>query len=325
MVESSAASARQSWSTATVEPRQALQYWVDTVCKSFLEIDIDTPERELFRARLDQLEFGPAKLYVIEAGTQTVRRTRARIAHSNEAFYILMELRRGQARFRQAGRECSLEPGDCVLVDGKQPYALDCLPTTRTVAIRFRQEWLDNWLPSADRFAAKPFRAGEGWSAALSLALANLESATEEQLALPPGVVAEQIAALFALAAGPTTQVSSASEKLLSRLRQTLRDRCLEPDLSPGAVADLHGISRRYLHYLFANAGTTFGNELIRIRLELAQRLLSDQRYLALPVSEVAARCGFMEPSHFARRFRQAFGVGPTEFRARLAGKYRTE
>lgn len=316
MVETIAEPARRRWSTSAVDQQHALAFWVDTICQSFLEIDIDTPERDRFHAQLDQLDFGPAMLYVVEAGTQAVRRTPARIAHSNEAYYFLMQLREGQARFRQAGRECFISPGDCVLVDCKQPYALDCLPTTRTVAIRFRQDWLATWLPSAERFAARPFRPDAGWSAALSAALANLETAPDEELALPAGVVAEQIAALFALAAGPDAQISSASEKLLARLKQTIRDRCLEPDLSPGAVADMHGISRRYLHYVFANAGTTFGNELVRVRLEAARRLLSDKRYVALPVSEVAARCGFVEPSHFARRFRRAYGLGPREFRA---------
>jgi AraC-like DNA-binding protein len=316
MVETPAESGRHRWSTATVAPQHALAYWVETICHSFLEIDIDTPERDRFRAQLDQIEFGPAKLYVVEAGTQCVRRTPARIAHSHEAYYFLMQLRQGKAHFRQAGRDCVIQPGDCVLVDCNQPYALDCLPTTRTVAIRFRQDWLNNWLPSPERFAAQPFRPTAGWSTALSVALANLETAGEEELALPPGVVVEQIAALFALAAGPDAQVSSASGKLLARLKQTIRDRCMEADLCPASVAETNGISRRYLHYLFANAGTTFGSELMRVRLELAQRLLSDRRYLALAVSEVAARCGFVEPSHFARRFRKAFGVGPREFRA---------
>jgi len=133
------------------------------------------------------------------------------------------------------------EPDRCGEGDCHHPYALDCLPTTRTVALRFKQDWLDNWLPSAARLAAQPFRPHEGWNAALSHALANLENVPEEQLALPPGVVAEQIAALFALAAGPGAQVSTPSSKLLARLKQTIRDRCLEPDLSPGAVAELHG------------------------------------------------------------------------------------
>jgi AraC-like DNA-binding protein len=53
----------------------------------------------------------------------------------------------------------------------------------------------------------------------------------------------------------------------------------------------------------------------MRVRLNCAHRLLSDQRFAGLTVSEVAARCGFLEPSHFARRFRKAYGAGPTEFR----------
>jgi AraC-like DNA-binding protein len=306
--------ARQRWTTADVEPRHALAYWVDTICKSFLEIDIDSPDREHFHARLDESDLGPAKLYLVEADTQTVRRTPTRIAHSRYAGYFLLQLRAGQLRVQQYGREALIQPGDSLLVDCNAPYRLECLPTTRSVAVRFPQDWLKNWVPAPESLAGRPFRSGAGWSTALSAALANLD--TDEEYALPPGVVAEQIAALLALAAGPELHASSGSEKLLKRILSTIRDRCHEPGLSPGAVADIHGISKRYLHYLFAHASTTFGHELMRTRLESARRLLSDKRYDALSVSEVAARSGFLEPSHFARRFRKAFGSGPTEFRA---------
>jgi AraC-like DNA-binding protein len=306
--------ARQRWTTADVEPRQALAYWVDTICKSFLEIDIDSPDREHFHGRLDESDLGPAKLYLVENHTQTVRRTPTRIAHSRYAGYFLLQLRSGQLRFQQYGREALIQPGDSLLVDCNAPYRLECLAATRSVAVRFPQDWLKNWVPAPESLAGRPFRSGAGWSTALSAALANLD--TDEEYALPPGVVAEQIAALLALAAGPELHASSGSEKLLKRILSTIRDRCHEPGLSPGAVADIHGISKRYLHYLFAHAQTTFGNELMRTRLESARRLLSDKRYDALSVSEVAARSGFLEPSHFARRFRKAFGSGPTEFRA---------
>jgi transcriptional regulator GlxA family with amidase domain len=53
----------------------------------------------------------------------------------------------------------------------------------------------------------------------------------------------------------------------------------------------------------------------MRMRLACGHRLLSDSRYSGLTVSEVAVRCGFLEPSHFARRFRKAYGAGPVEFR----------
>jgi AraC-like DNA-binding protein len=54
--------------------------------------------------------------------------------------------------------------------------------------------------------------------------------------------------------------------------------------------------------------------------MEFAHRMLSDRRFDNLSVSEIAARCGFLEPSHFARRFRQSFGVGPSGFRVARPG-----
>ncbi|MFH8803844.1 helix-turn-helix domain-containing protein [Streptomyces sp. NPDC017936] len=43
--------------------------------------------------------------------------------------------------------------------------------------------------------------------------------------------------------------------------------------------------------------------------------LLAIPKYVGLPVSAVAARCGFAGPSHFTRRFRAAYGVTPREWR----------
>lgn len=308
---------RRRWSTSDVESRHALAYWVDTICSSFLEIDIDSPDRHDFHGQLTQSELGPATLYLVENATQTVRRTRARIARSRYAGYFLLQLRAGRLNFQQYGRESTIESGDCVLVDCSAPYRLDCLPVTRSVVLRFQQDWLLNWVPAPESLAGRPLRAGSGWSNALCAALQNLGTDSDEELALPAGTVAEQIAALLALAGGPDTHASTGSEKLFQRIQRTIRDRCHESGLNPGDIAAHHGISKRYLHYLCAQSSTTFRNELMRVRLEAAHRLLGDKRFDSLSVSEVAARCGFLEPSHFARRFRQAHGHGPTEFRRR--------
>jgi AraC family transcriptional activator of tynA and feaB len=321
MVAIAAQRERRCWSTHDVEPRRALAYCIDTVCDSFMEIDIDSPVRDGFRARLEQAQFGPTTLCMVEADTQTVRRTAARIASSRYAAFFLLRLRSGELRLRQYGRESQVHAGDCVLIDCKEPYQLDCLPTTRCVALRCPQDWLRNWIPAPETIAARPFAANTGWGAALSAALANLDPDMAEDLALPDGIVADQIAALLALAAGPDVQASTPRTKLLGRLLHTLRDRCCESDLTPSAVADAHGISKRYLHHLFAQSGTTFGNELVRMRLDSARRLLADKRFSTISIGEVAARCGFVEQSHFARRFRAMYGQGPTQFRGAHDGK----
>ncbi len=292
---------------------------MDTICESFLEIDIDSPDRHRFSARLDQSDLGrqPSTSSRLTPRLSDVRRRGFPIPASRVTF--LLQLRAGQLHFEQYGRKSQIEVGDCILIDCNAPYRLDCLNPTRSVALRFPRDWLRNWLPAPENFAGKPFRSGTGWSTALSAALANLDTDCEQELALPEGVVAEQIAALLALAAGPDARASSGGDKLLNRIRHSIRDNCHMSGLTPSDIAAANGISKRYLHYLFAHSNSTFGNELMRARLDCAHRLLSDTRYAALTVSEVAARCGFAEPSHFARRFRKAYGAGPTEYRAAQA------
>jgi AraC family transcriptional regulator, positive regulator of tynA and feaB len=308
---------RQRWSTTDVDSRHAMAYWVETICNSFLEIDIESAERHQFRASLQQCGFGPLTRYIVEADSQTIHRTEARIAQSRYQGYFLLRLRAGQFRFEQYGRDALVEPGDCVLIDCNAPYRLECMQPTRSMMLRLSRDWLSNWIPTPQSIVGRPFHASSGWGMALSAALANLDSDDDQELALPEGVVADQIAALLALTAGPNEHISRGSEKLLNRIRRTLRDRFHETGLTPAAIADEHGISKRYLHYLFTQAGSTFGNELMQLRLENAHRLLCDNRFTALSVSEVAARCGFLEPSHFARRFRKAYGTGPSVFRTR--------
>ncbi len=102
---------------------------------------------------------------------------------------------------------------------------------------------------------------------------------------------------------------------MLERLRGTLRERYFEVDLSPAAVATEHGIGKRHLHFLFAKQGTTFGADLMAVRLERARQMLQDRRFDHVPVGEIATRCGFTDPSHFARRFRLRFRSAPAAFR----------
>ncbi len=311
------ASLRHRWTTEDVEPRHALAYWVDTVCRSFLEIDIDSPERSDFHARLDSLPFGSGSLYLVQAHRQIVRRTPQNIARSHGAWTILMQVREGNARFRQHDRECALSAGDCTVVDCSAPYELDCQSPTRSLVLRFPRDWLATWLPSPEVAAARVFGPGAGWGGALSAAMAGLEHCFESDLLLPAGTVADQLAGLVALAAGPAAETARPADRLYRQLRDALRERCLEADLTPGAFATAQGISRRTLYLAFSRAGTTFGAELMRMRLAAAHRLLSDRRCDSLSVLEVADRCGFSEPSHFARRFRAAYGTGPLEFRRR--------
>ena len=310
---------RRRWSTEEVEPHRALAYWRDTVCDRFLDLEIDTPSRPAFRATLDQVELGAATASFIHASTQTVRRTRAKIARTDESLFVLMQLRRGQMQLRQQGRLAHVAAGESVLINATEPYELDCPGPSSALVLRMPQPWLGQWLPGAERHAVRQF-AQEGWSGALNAALASLEADACDTLALPHGAVADQLAALLTLAIGRDT-APKPDRRLITALRQSLREALHDPALTPLALAARHQISKRRLHYAFAEAHTTFSEQLLQLRLEQARSLLVDPRQATLPVAEVAARCGFLDPSHFARRFRRQFGQSPLHCRASALGR----
>ncbi len=308
----------RSWSTQDVEPHRALAYWCDSVCHAILELGVDCPAGEPFQARLEQCVLGSTKLNFIQATAQNVARTRRAISRSDTAVFHLLHLRSGQFELEHRSRPVVMHAGDCALLDSTEPHTVSCPVPTRCLVVQFPRPWLLAWLPEPEAIVGRVLRPQSGWSAALSAAVANLRPDDIDRLSLPRGVVAEQIAALLALAAGRGAPQPSRRDQLQGRLVRALHDRYHEPGLSPAMVAQENGISKRYLHFLFANSGSTFGEQLLRIRLDSARRLLSDERFADVPIGEIAARCGFAEPSHFARCYRRHFGAAPGAYRSAL-------
>jgi AraC family transcriptional activator of tynA and feaB len=309
--------ARRCWSTDDIQPRQALAYWSDYICQVMLELDIESTGRTGFSAQIDQWRLGPTTANFLSATAQSVSRTRTRISQSSSEAFLLLHLREGDFGLRHCGQSTHLRAGDVTLIDSRLPHEVDCPGTTRCLILQLPPQWLSAWLPRPEALLGRVFHPDTSWGAALSATLAALQPTELGQLALPPGVVAEQVASLLALAAGPPPADSLRPDVMMHRLQRLLRDRYHESGLTPAALARESSISARYLHYLFAKQATTFGRELLRVRLERARDLLSDPRHGHVPIGEVASRCGFADASHFARRFRHTFGAAPNDFRRR--------
>lgn len=178
------------------------------------------------------------------------------------------------------------------------------------------QKWLRSWIATPEEGITRVLTRESPWGAALIAMLSALTPETTANLVVADEVVAEQIASLLALAIGRApTDLNRNHCKLLTRIRQQMQERIHDETLTPEKIAQLQGISKRYLHSLFAASGTTFGRELISLRLERAARQLRDPQFANVSVSEIAWRCGFTDSSHFARRFCQRYGTAPREYR----------
>jgi AraC family transcriptional regulator of adaptative response / methylphosphotriester-DNA alkyltransferase methyltransferase len=86
-------------------------------------------------------------------------------------------------------------------------------------------------------------------------------------------------------------------------------------ELALDAIARRVASSRRQLQRAYAEIGrTTFRSHLTAVRMRAAAQLLAADR---MTVREVAGRVGYRQPAQFAKAFRRATGVSPSEYRIR--------
>ena len=86
-------------------------------------------------------------------------------------------------------------------------------------------------------------------------------------------------------------------------------------DLSLDDIARRVASSRRQLQRAYAEIGdTTFRDHMTAIRMARAADLLGSGH---TTVRDIARRVGYRQPAQFAKAFRRAFDVSPSDYRAR--------
>ena len=90
-------------------------------------------------------------------------------------------------------------------------------------------------------------------------------------------------------------------------------DSNIEQCITVEVLANLASLSVSYFVRAFKKSiGVTPHEYLMRRRVQLTIKLLSDTD---MPLSEIAHAAGFVDHSHFARRFRQHVGMSPRNYR----------
>jgi LacI family transcriptional regulator len=109
-----------------------------------------------------------------------------------------------------------------------------------------------------------------------------------------------------------STDVLAVDDAHLAEAIRFIREHACDP-CTVHAVLRHVPVGRRWLERQFASKfGRTPHDEILRVRLELARRLLPQ---LNLTIPDIAARCGFSAPSNFGRAFQQATGTTPAAYR----------
>lgn len=104
-------------------------------------------------------------------------------------------------------------------------------------------------------------------------------------------------------------------EGIVTAVKEHIRLHSAEP-LKISDVAESFYISKYYLTHIFKEqTGMSPKQFLTYTRLSNAYSMLYDG---SVKLSEVAARCGFVSPSDMTKKFREHYGLSPSQFRKEL-------
>jgi AraC-like DNA-binding protein len=115
--------------------------------------------------------------------------------------------------------------------------------------------------------------------------------------------------------AGVEDEVNNAG--LFAAAQVFVKRHSMSPRLSPKLIARQLGCSRAHLYRVFAQQGETVAHYIREVRLHRARDLLADKAVANHRIGDIAYRCGFEDPVHFTRLFRQRFGLTPSAFRGK--------
>ena len=307
--------------TASVPDRDKVAYWNDAVSRTLVPMTVAPRGDGPFNGRIATDRLGYLQVSTMEADAERVSRTPALIARSSEALVAVGVQISGTATFVQDGRRAEVGEGDLVVYDTTRPYSFDYPQRFATHVFQLPRRALGVSDSDIRQVTGNAIGTGDGFGAMLLPFLATLASSSSAD-GYPPAVanrlagnVVDLFATLIAEQAHPGGSDADARSHLMLRVRDHINRSLGDPDLSPERIARTHRISVRYLHRLFEGEGTTVGRLIRDRRLEECSRELARRGRTAPTVSAVAQRWGFVNPAHFSRSFRAAYGVSPREWR----------
>lgn len=294
-------------------------WWTDALSEMFCEMD---PQwytgRGNFHARLTDCDFGGLHLSTMRADGHAVVRTPAMIRDADRADFFLCAVTGGPGTVSQHGRSVVLDKGDITVIDSGQPYRIDFPTRFAQTVVRIPRPVMLARVRAKDLDSVVLRRvAGTGGAGAVVGGLlehvatygGEVEAPDAATLAEP---TMDMIVVALTSAGVPQSATVKAHIDDYRRAQTYIRARLGDSSLTVSSAATDLGVSVRYLQKLFAAAGTTPREWLLRARLERARSLLvaSD-----ITVAELAGEVGFKETSHFSRSFACAYGLSPGRYR----------
>jgi AraC family transcriptional regulator, positive regulator of tynA and feaB len=313
-----------TFSTDDVHPRDRLAYWREVATKGFARHTFRPTDPMNYDGAVRLGFLGELGVADFECDPGEVSRSANEISSSDGDDLLICAQIDGEGDATQDGRRGVVNGGSFCLLDTRRPFRTNIYRRTRSVIVQVPRQKLDVRLGPITSLTAHTMDGQKALPALAAGFLARLPSCLDAVDVVAAAGLAEQALDLLALALSSETgqnviALSSSRAATLRRLKFEIESRLADPDLRPSTVAEAVGISVRYANALLSAEQTSLERYIVQQRLERCRRALDDPVQELRSIGEIAYGWGFSDLSHFARRFKAAFGVSPSDYRRRSA------
>jgi AraC-like DNA-binding protein len=311
---------RHAFSTAGLSAQKSLESWRQAMAEVYYRLDIVPTGSAQLNGELVDWQLESLGVSNFKADSQRViRRKQAAKIDGSEDFVFLFPIHQ-QMQFEQRGRSGAVEPGGVFLVNSAEDYIIDVPDGSENITLKVDRDALKDRVKNIDARCARLNIANPHLVPVVSQLGFQLLKVQEcgNSLRLQDTVL-ELICLMLELNEGADNLElvrQPLASILFDRIRGYMRRHFRDPDLSPERAAHAHKISVRYLQKIFQLNQTTFGRELMEMRLQEAHRLLVDTaRHFRgrINIGQIAFACGFNNQAHFSARYRERFGTAPRD------------
>jgi AraC-like DNA-binding protein len=300
--------------------RERMEYWLDTVCRQILPVEIDPRHDASPRAAMICANFGDVGMRKVIGGDHIYGRSEHDVKRGDpETLQVGMPMR-GSSILVQDGREAMLQGGDMVLYDSARPFSL---------VMEERFDWYVFLVPKAkiarsdvvlSTITARRLDSRSGLPAVVSHFLRDVAAHADELADTPAAeslgnTGADLVMTLVSASLGRTRLPDDPDGFLREQVVVFMDRQHADPRLDPAAIAAAACVSVRRLHSAFEGSGTTVMDTLRDIRMRAIRRDLQDRRLAPIAIAQIAASHGVPNATVFGRLFRATFGCSPREFR----------
>ncbi len=306
-----------SHSTKSLPPEGRARHWNAVIAEAYFPLQLTFRDAGAFEGKLALQTLGDLSLSRLQTEPVQYERHAHHIAGTSEEQYLITIPRRSPVAFRQLGREVRCDPGSFIIERGDEPYRFSYDAANDLCVLKVAKTTLANRLRNPDRYCAQVFNGRDGIGGLFTTMAQHVQAqAPDDRPACE--MLGRQLIELLSMAIDRNSETAEVAQSAvraahLKRAADVIRSNLSNPDLSPDLVAEACGISKRYLHEIFADGNGTVSQHIRE------QRLIAARNMLQMPnpgaMSDIAYRFGFSDQAQFSRLFKAMFGQTPSAYR----------